>query len=153
MRYTDFLVVKPKQSTQLFMVLLCSHLISVGVIFLLVQNHWFVQLVVLLLIGFSWFYYYRLYFTKVLDSSVLAAYHHQDKGWLISIVPKYNHVQDGDVVVILSGSSYVSQWWIILNFYPVDTVAVAQRRYTLLVPADSVSAEVHRQLRVRLKIM
>ncbi len=154
MSYTDCLVIEPKQSTQLLVVLLCAHLISVLTVLILLQNHWVVQFVVLLLVGFSGFYYYRLHVAKVLNLSVLAACHHQDRGWSISVAPnKHNNAQENDVAVTLSSSSYVGRWWVVLNFSPIDSLVVAYRRYTLLVPIDSVSAEVHRQLRVRLKIM
>lgn len=154
MNYTDFLVIEPKQSTQLLVVLFCAHLISVFVVLTLLQSHWGVQFVVLLLVGFSGVYYYRLHVAKVLSRSVLAACHHQDRGWSISVVPnKHSHMQENDMAVTLSGSSYVGRWGVVLNFSPIDSLVVAYRHYTLFVPMDSVSAEVHRQLRVRLKIM
>lgn len=147
--YTNTLLIEPKQSRQLFVVLLFSHMIAVFIILFSLKNHWFVQLIGLLLVAFSWFYYYRLHIAKVLSKSVRAAYHHHDKGWSISLASKAHHTQHEDIVVTLLGSSYVSQWWVILNFHHV----VNNRNYTLLVLADSVSAELHRQLRVRLKIM
>jgi len=146
--YSDLLIIEPKRSMQLLIVLFGSHLASVVVVLILVRDHWFIQLVIVLLIGFSWFYYYRLYGAKVLRKSVLAAYHHQDQGWSISI-SSTNNKQGSDIAVTLLGSSYASQWWVVLNFHHAKT----NSHYTLLVPADSVSAEVHRQLRVRLKIM
>ena len=155
MCYTHCLVIEPKKSLSLFIVLLVSHLVGVIVVLILVKNHWFIQLIVLLLIGFSWFYYYRLHITKVLSQSVLAAYHQQDKGWSIKLVSTKNKTQNNDKGVCLMDSSYVSQWWIILNFHHIDSVDNRDKNscYTLLIPKDSVSAETHRQLRVRLKIM
>ncbi|HHL19886.1 MAG TPA: hypothetical protein ENJ33_09135 [Thiothrix sp.] len=149
--YTDFLVIEPRQSTQLLVVLFCAHLISALVVLILLQDHWVIQLVVLLLVGASWFYYYCLHITKVLSQSVFSASYHQNRGWLISTVPECSNVQNDDIAVTLSGSSYVSRWWVVLNFNAIDNLTVAHRRYTLLVPVDSVSAEVHRHLRVYLK--
>ena len=154
MSYTGFFEIEPKQSMQLLVVLFFAHLISALVALILLPNHWIVQFVVLLLIGFSWFYYYRLHITKVLSRSVFSAYHHQDRGWSVSIAPEYSsNVQNDDMAVTLSSSSYMSRWWVVLNFNPIDNLAAIHRRYTLLVPVDSVSAEVYRHLRVRLKIM
>lgn len=143
MSYTTLLAVEPKKSIQVLAVLLATHLISIAVLLLVVRGYGVIKFVMILLIVASWVYYYRLHVTKVLRRSVIAAYHqggYASKGWSIRL--------SDEKVVDLLPSSYRSQWWIVLNFCHTPS----NERYTLLVPADSVSAETHRQLRVRLHL-
>lgn len=162
---SDVLVIAPKKSTALFILLLGSHFVALLVMVFLLKEHLLIQLFLLPLIGCSVYYYYRLHIAKTCQHAVNVACYHPQQHWSIDVVG-----MNDAIAVDLQGSSYRSQWWVVLNFrcrdsdktYPYQYYQYHQwawwqslwhyyRGYTLLVPADSVAPEIHRQLRVALK--
>ncbi len=141
------LVMTPTSSFWLNLWVVLSHALVLMFVVLLLNIKLAVTLVLIIMITLSLAYYYQLYISKTLSRSVLYAVHSfhkgQDKGWSVRL----SH-QKEDLAVTIQSSSFVSNSLIILNFK-----AHNNKTYSLMIPVDSVTQQVNRQLRVRLKVM
>ncbi len=97
------------------------------------------------LITASVIYYYRWHISRSLGKSVLQAVHTMNVGnagsWTIDLAGQK------EIGAVLLPDSFVNNWMVILNFKDRQN-----KRYTLLVPADAVSDDVFRQLKVRVRL-
>lgn len=140
--YDTPLIIQAGSSRLLLVLLILSHLITALLIVSLVTINMAFQLVILGIISLSFIYYYRLHISRRLKKSVIRMKQSQHSGW--SIMTN----DDENLSVKVQGASYSSPWMVILN-----VSHEVKGSYTMIVPFDSVSESLHRQLRVRLKIM
>ena len=140
--YDTPLIIQARPSRLLLLILILSHLMTAVLIVSFVNIHIGFQLVILGMIILSFMYYYRLHISRGLNKSVVRMKQSQHSGW--SIMTN----DDEDLSVKVQGASYSSPWMVILN-----VSHEVKGSYTMIVPFDSVSESLHRQLRVRLKIM
>ncbi len=141
------LVIEPTASSQLKTLLFVSHAVAISVVFIFSQNLT-VSLLLLPVVALSLLYYYRWHISNTLKKSVLSVQHHFQSNtqhkW--SITPAES--SKADLIVELLPSSFVSTGLIILNFKAEDN-----QRYTCIIFSDAITAEQHRQLRVRIKVL
>ncbi len=145
------LVIHPANSFSLKLMVIFSHLLALLFVITLLDVFWIIKLAIAAMILLSSIYYYRWHVNKSLNQSVLSVVHlfhpHRQlsqsmkKSWSISLL------KQKDLAVDLLPSSFVNVWWIVLNFKDQNN-----RRYTLILPYDSITLEQHRQLRVRLRV-
>ena len=140
--YDAPLVISVRTSRWLLLLLIFSHVIVAFLIVTLVTISLWLQLIILILISLSFIYYYQLHISRHLKKSVLSVRQHRYRGWFI--ISNRNE----ELAVDLQGSSYSSPWLVILNFKHE-----VSGNYTVIIPSDAVSAALHRQLRVRLKML
>ncbi|MEE9350784.1 MAG: protein YgfX [Thiotrichaceae bacterium] len=140
------LVIRPVSSLSIKLIVFLSHVLVALFVITLLDVNLAVSFLLVGLIALSFAYYYRWYISKSLDKSVLSAVHQFQKNkkttWAIDTLKRK------DLAVELLSSSFVNPRWVILNFKDQS-----RHHYTLMVPCDAVSSEVHRQLRVRLKVL
>lgn len=141
------LSITPASSFWLNLLVILSHALVFVFVILLLDIELVFALILILMIAMSLAYYFQLHISKTLRKSVQYAVHSfhkgEDKGWSVRL----SH-QKEDLSVVIQPSSFVSNRLIILNFKDHHN-----KTYSLMIPADSVTQPVNRQLKVRLKVM
>lgn len=141
------LSITPTSSFWLNLLIILSHALILLFVVLLLDIKLVFALIFILMIVLSLAYYFQLYICKTLKKSVQYAVHSfhkgQDKGWSVRL----SHKKE-DLAVAIQPSSFVSSSLVILNFKDHNN-----KTYSLMIPADSVTQQVNRQLRVRLKVL
>jgi len=104
--------------------------------------HWGFLLLVVLLVATIGFYFTRLHYWQNLKFSVLEINQDAQGQWSVRTNSKEN---DWHFVTLLE-TSFVSTFLLVLNFQG------KRRRYSVILPADSLDKDTFRRLRVRIRV-
>ena len=131
-----------KPSYQRWLIIVIPHLfVLMVVVFLVDIFEPAIQLLLVLLILSSVFYYLRLHIHQSSAKSITRVYQDSVKNWLIE-------TKDGKKEVQLAGSSFMSDFLILMNF----TDAYKQK-YNVFITPDILSTSEFRRLSVRIKMV
>lgn len=133
------LYLQPEVSRQLIAFLLITHLLALGVILFMPFLPWWGKALSLLVVAYSGWYYWRLHILRSLPQSVLDVHFYATDNCLV-------HAQADSVFAVLDNSSFLHPWLCVLNLRSRNG-----KLYTLILPNDSLSTDILRQLRVRVK--
>lgn len=125
-------------SRQLITFLLASHLLG-ALVAVFMPALWWWKILLLLAVTVSGIYFWRLHVSRSLRQSVLDVSFYATDNCLV-------RTRGGSVFAVLDDSSFLHPWLCVLN--------LRTRRgklHTLILPSDSLPADILRQLRVRVK--
>lgn len=118
--------------------------VSVG---LFSQWYWFFSLVVAALLSLAAFYYLKLHFWQHLAKSVTEFNQDSEGQWSLLCPNLLRQKSQSEwVLAELLGNSFASSWLVVLNFKGEG------KRFTVILPADSLDSDTFRHLRVRLRV-
>ena len=135
-KYRQPLVLEPRSSRRLFIILLAVHLLAVSVLFLPLTLSWYWRSLVLLAIVFSaWSSLYKSRFNRIKNAC-----------WRMSGDFELELINGKKLRANLLSGSLVTEWLIILHLACKN----GRKREWLLLP-DMIDSETYRRLSVRLR--
>ncbi len=144
-----------KTSLQKVLLIAIPHLVAFLMMFFAYKNMPIgLALLVFLLIIVSMSYYFELHLLRTRKRSVVEIRQDSVNNWFI-LCNSYGNSQNDYVSANLLGTSFVSQYLIVINFVaqPNESHQKNKQQYTVLVTPDSLTKDEFRQLKVRLKLM
>ncbi len=144
-------VLNIKPSFQKWLFLIIPHALVGFVILLAPPLDYTEKGVAIALVVASFVYYYRLHIRTDLNKSVKAVRLDSAKNWGVKL-QFFKKSQDYTNVILL-GSSFYSNFLIILNFSDLSQNSVVKATYSVLITPDSLSKDEFRRLKVRLKTL
>ena len=141
--YNAPLVLKPKYSLQLAIFIIGLHSIAIIFVSVFFPANWIYKALIILLIGISGFYYYRLHSQKCSYRSIQQVSLSADNQWqVMTASDQTNYTAE------LLPTSMISRMLIVLNFKIISS----SKRYTLIIPNDAIEHEQARKLRARIRV-
>jgi hypothetical protein len=137
-------VVATKTTVQLIVLPLLFIALSVG---FLSQWHWMFSIAIAVVLSLAAFYYLKLHAWQHLAKSVTEFNQDSEGEWSLLCPNLYREKSQSEwVLAELLGNSFVSSWLVVLNFKGEG------KRFTVILPADSLDSDTFRRLRVRLRV-
>ena len=143
------LAIKP--SFQKWLFLIAPHLIILILILFASSLSWYLKGSGIILVVFSFVYYYRLYIKANLHRSVISIRQDSAKNWGILLQLSAVSGSKEYINVSLMPASFYSNFLIILIFSDLSQRSMVKARYSVFITPDSVSEDEFRRLKVRLK--
>jgi len=111
------------------------------------QWHWGLSILVSAGLAVAAYYYLKLHYWQSCQKSVTEFNQDEEGQWsvLCPNLPRQKSQSDW-VLVKLLGNSFLSTWLLVLNFKGEG------KRFSVLLPADSLDKDTFRRLRVRLRV-
>ena len=135
------LALKINSSFLKWLIVLTPHFLVLTVVLTLDVFNLSIRFLLIIFVFLSSVYYICLYLQKCLSKSVSMIYQDSAKNWFIKT---NNHDKEQ---VFLSGSSFVSNILILINFIDINN-----KKYHVLITSDSLSKAKFRRLIVRIKL-
>lgn len=140
--FTQRLVIKPHFSFQLALFILGLHSISAVFVLIFFPAASIYKILIVILIAASAIYYYRLHIQKQNHRSVEQVSLTSDSQWELMLV-----CDQTEQSATLLATSFIHRALIILNFE-----ISSGKHHTLIVPSDSISDDLARKLRARIRV-
>ena len=138
------MVVATKTTVQLIVLPLLFIALSVG---FFSQWHWMFSITIAVVLSLAAFYYLKLHAWQHLAKSVTEFNQDSEGQWSLLCPNLYREKSQSEwVLAELLGNSFVSSWLVVLNFKGEG------KRFTVILPADSLDSDTFRRLRVRLRV-